>query len=173
MDFADPRVSAEIRVRPVVEGDLPALEWDGDYRHYRTVFRANFEDMQRGQRLMLVAVQGDVIVGQIFVQLNSADHQYADGRQRAYLYALRVRPAWRGQGIGQHLVAAAEARLRERGVATAVIAVAKTNEGAHRLYRRLGYQVFADDPGVWMFTDADGRQQRIEEPAWLMEKSLR
>ncbi len=161
-----------ILIRPLEERDLPALEWDGEYRHYRTVFRANFEDMQRGQRLMLVAVSGAEMVGQIFMQLNSGERQYADGRHRGYLYALRVRPAWRRRGIGGKLVAAAEAHLRQRGYRTAVIAVAKTNAGAQRLYTRLGYRVFADDPGVWTFTDADGREQRVEEPAWLMEKAL-
>ncbi|MBP7694796.1 MAG: GNAT family N-acetyltransferase [Anaerolineales bacterium] len=160
-------------IRLLEERDLPALEWEGEYRHYRAVFRANFDDMQRGQRLLLVAVQGAQLVGQIFVQFNSAEHQYADGRFRGYLYALRVRPAWRGQGLGRRLVLAAEAGLLERHYQTAVIAVAKTNERARRLYLRLGYHVFADDPGVWIFTDADGREQRVAEPAWLMEKALR
>jgi ribosomal protein S18 acetylase RimI-like enzyme len=155
------------------ERDLPALEWDGEFRHYRAVFRANFEDMQRGQRLMLVAIHSSALVGQVFVQLDSADRQYADGRQRGYLYALRVRPAWRGQGIGRQLVATAEAHLLRRGYTTAVIAVAKANERARRLYLQIGYRVFAEDPGIWVFTDADGREQRVEEPAWLMEKWLR
>lgn len=163
---------ARVRIRMVEEHDLPALEWDGEYRHYRQVFRANYEDMRRGQRLMLVAVREDEMIGQVFVQLNSAERQYADGRGRAYLYALRVRTAWRGHGIGQSLVTAAENQLRQRGYTTAVIAVAKTNERAQRLYQRLGYRIFSEDPGVWVFTDADGRQQRVEEPAWLLEKTL-
>ena len=157
-------------IRMAEEQDLPALEWDGEYRHYRTVFRSNYEDARRGQRLMLVAVQGEAMVGQVFVQLNSADRQYADGRQRAYLYALRVRPAWRGQGIGRRLVAAAEAQLVRRGF---TIAVAKQNDRARGLYLKLGYRIFAEDPGIWVFTDADGREQRVEEPAWLMEKWLK
>jgi ribosomal protein S18 acetylase RimI-like enzyme len=169
----DTPLTAAVVIRPAEERDLPALEWDGEYRHYRAVFRSNFEDARRGQRLMLVAVQGEVMLGQVFVQLNSADRQYADGRHRAYLYALRVRPAWRGQGLGRRLVAAAEAHLLKRGFTTAVIAVAKHNERARGLYLRLGYRVFAEDPGIWVFTDADGREQRVEEPAWLMEKWLK
>lgn len=169
----DTPLTAAVVIRMAEEQDLPALEWDGEYRHYRTVFRSNYEDARRGQRLMLVAVQGEAMVGQVFVQLNSADRQYADGRQRAYLYALRVRPAWRGQGIGRRLVAAAEAQLVRRGFTTAVIAVAKQNDRARGLYLKLGYRIFAEDPGIWVFTDADGREQRVEEPAWLMEKWLK
>lgn len=165
-------MTSAVVIRPLEERDLPALEWDGEYRHYRAVFRSNFEDAQRGQRLMLVAVQQDRMLGQIFVQLNSADRQYADGRHRGYLYALRVRPAWRGQGLGRRLVSAAETQLLRRGYSTAVIAVAKHNERARTLYLRLGYRIFAEDPGIWVFTDADGREQRVEEPAWLMEKWL-
>lgn len=168
----EPAPAAAVVIRPLEERDLPGLEWDGEYRHYRAVFRANFEDMRRGQRLMLVAAQEDVLVGQVFVQFNSAERHYADGRHRGYLYALRVRPAWRGQGLGRRLVQAAEAFLVEHGYHTAVIAVAKTNERARRLYLRLGYRIFAEDPGIWIFTDADGREQRMEEPAWLMEKRL-
>lgn len=160
-------------IRLAEETDLPALEWDGEYRHYRAVFRSNFDDMRRGQRLLLVAVTpgpAGRMLGQVFIQLNSADSQYADGRRRGYLYALRVRPAWRGQGIGRGLLAAAEAHLTWRGFTTAVIAVAKTNTRARALYLQQGYRVFAEDPGIWVFTDADGREQRVEEPAWLLEK---
>ncbi len=164
--------TTHVLIRMLQEHDLPALEWDGEYRHYRQVFRANYEDMRRGQRLMLVAVREAEMIGQVFVQLNSAERQYADGCGRAYLYALRVRPAWRGRGIGRNLVTAAEDQLRQRGFTIAVIAVAKTNERAQRLYQRLGYRVFSEDPGIWVFTDADGRQQRVEEPAWLLEKQL-
>lgn len=168
----EPSRAAELRIRPLEERDLPGLEWDGEYRHFRAVFRSNFDDMRKGHRWMLVAAQGDTLVGQIFIQYNSADRHYADGSRRGYLYALRVRPAWRGQGLGRRLVQAAEEHLARRGYRMAVIAVAKTNERARSLYLRLGYRAFGDDPGIWAFTDADGREQRMEEPAWLMEKAL-
>src|SRR5919109_4905249 len=85
-------------IRTVREGDLPALEWGGTYTKYRRVFRQTFEDAVRGQRIMLVAVTGAALVGQIFIQLSSTETRYADGFQRAYLYALRVRPEWQGRG---------------------------------------------------------------------------
>jgi ribosomal protein S18 acetylase RimI-like enzyme len=159
-------------IRPIVEAELSALEWDGQYTRYRRVFRQTWDDVQRGQRLMLVAVTGGEIVGQIFIQLTSAEMRYADGVSRAYLYSLRVRAEWQGRGLGTRLIEAAEAALRARGFTLAVIAAGKENPRAEQLYRRLGYRTFADDPGVWYFTDVNGIQQLMEEPCWVMEKRL-
>lgn len=162
----------DLVIRPVRAEDLPALEWDGVYTGYRHVFRETFEDAQRGQRIMLVALAAGEMVGQVFVQLSSADLHFADGAMRGYLYALRVRPVWRGQGVGRRLIAAAEAALRERGFTTAVIAAGKENTGARELYERLGYRAFAEDPGEWSYTDADGKEHSVAEPCWVMEKNL-
>jgi ribosomal protein S18 acetylase RimI-like enzyme len=161
-----------VNIRPIRESELPALEWEGVYARYRRVFRQTYEDVVRGQRVMLVAAAGGRLVGQIFVQLSSTEMRYADGYSRAYLYSLRVRPEWQGQGLGTRLIAAAEEALLARGFTTAVIAAGKDNPGAQRLYQRLGYQTFADDPGVWYFQDVNGVQQSIEEPCWVMEKRL-
>jgi len=161
-----------VLIRPLTEQDLSALEWEGVYRSHRTVFRRTFEEMQQGQKIMLVAVRGEEIVGQIFVQLESSEARFANGRTRGYLYSLRVRPAWQRQGIGTQLIGAGEAELHTRGFTTAVISAGKENPGALRLYQRLGYRVFAEDPGVWYFTDVNGNQQCFQEPCWVLEKSL-
>lgn len=167
-----------VTIRPVQEADLPALEWDGQYRRYRRVFQQTFQEVRQGKRLMLVAVAAAAeysrgeIIGQIFVQLAGSNGLMVDGKQRGYLYALRVKPNWRRRGVGRQLILAGEAELKRRRYRVAVIAAAKNNPAARRLYERLGYRVFSEDPGLWYYTDADGRQQRIEEPAWLLQKRL-
>ena len=163
----------QVVIRPLQEEDLPGLEWDGVYAKYRKVFRQSFDDAERGQRILLVAVAGDEIVGQVFVQLTSSETRYADGAVRGYLYALRVRPPWQGQGLGTRLIAAAEEALLALGFGVAVIAAGKDNPRAYQLYVRLGYQTFAEDPGVWYFTDVNGVRQTMEEPCWVMQKNLR
>ena len=163
----------QVVIRPLQEKDLPGLEWDGVYERYRRVFRQSFVDAERGQRILLVALAGETMVGQVFVQLSSSETRYADGAQRGYLYALRVRPPWQGQGLGTRLIAAAEEALLSLGFSVAVIAAGKDNPRAHQLYERLGYRTFADDPGVWYFTDVNGVRQTMEEPCWVMEKRLR
>jgi len=161
-----------VLIRPIREDELPALEWDGAYTKYRKVFQQTYEDAVRGQRIMLVAVVGSQIVGQVFIQLSSTERRYADGYSRGYLYSLRVRSEWQERGIGTRLVKAAEAALRARGFVTAVIAAGKENARAHQLYERLGYHTFADDPGVWYFQDVNGVQQSVSEPCWVMQKRL-
>src|SRR5207253_10847567 len=109
-----------------------------------------------GQRILLVAVMGTQVIGQVFIQLSSTERRYADGYSRGYLYSLRVRAEWQERGIGTRLVKAAEATLRARGFSTAVIAAGKENTRARQLYERLGYRPFADDPGVWYLQDVNG-----------------
>jgi ribosomal protein S18 acetylase RimI-like enzyme len=162
----------KVLIRPIRAAEVPALEWDGAYTRYRKVFQQTYEDAQRGQRIMLVAVAGAQLIGQVFIQLSSTERRYADGYSRGYLYSLRVRAEWQQRGIGTRLVTAAEAALRARGFNTAVIAAGKENPRARQLYERLGYRTFADDPGVWYFQDVNGVQQSVNEPCWVMEKRL-
>ncbi len=168
----DPTPALDIDIRLVRADDLPRLEWEGEYQHYREVFRTNFDDMRRGQRLMWVAVCDGALVGQIFCQFLSADPAFADGQRRAYLYAFRVRAPLQGRGIGSRLLATAERELLKRRFRTAVIAAAKDNPRAREMYERRGYRVFAEDPGLWSYRDDQGREVKIEEPAWLLQKSL-
>ncbi len=164
--------SLAVVIRPLRYEDLPQLEWDTGQARYRRLFRSAFDDMLTGGRILLAAeVQGEV-VGRLFVQLNSADTRYADGHRRAYLYALRIRAAWQRRGLGTRLIAAAEAALGARGFATAVIAVAKDNAPALRLYQHLGYFIFDEDPGLWYYTDDQGSVQHEQEPSWILQKAL-
>lgn len=164
----------EFIVRRLEERDLPALEWNGEFLHFRTLFRQTFEDMRLGTRLLLVMEHrpSGEIVGQIFLQWNSSDPRFADGQRRGYLYSLRVKPAFQRHGLGTRLMDAAEEILRQRGMDTASIGVEKTNRDARSLYERQGYRIIAEDPGCWSYIDHLGKRQEVSEPAWLMEKKL-
>ncbi len=162
-----------ITIRPLIADDLPQLEWDGVYTYQRPVFQRTLADVARGTRLMLGAVVEARIVGQVFVQLRSSELEFAQAGRRGYLYSLRVRPEWRGQGLGSQLIAAAEAELLARGYGEAAISTVKDNPDARRLYERLGYRVFKEDPGEWWFTDVNGLLQHVQEPCWVMEKRLK
>ena len=161
-------------IRPIEEKDLSALEWDGMYLHFRRLFRQAFEDMRIGTRhlLMVEHMPTGGMVGQVFIQWSSSDPRFADGSRRGYLYALRVKPAFRSRGLGTRILFAAEDELRRRGMDTASIGVEKDNPRARALYERLGYRVIADDPGRWSYFDHEGIIQEVVEPAWLMEKRI-
>lgn len=161
-----------VLIRPATEADLPALEWDGEYRHFRRVYRAALNEARQDRRMVLVAELGCEVVGQLFVQLENVQLDPGGRRPTGYLYALRVRPPFRNQGIGTALVARAEYDLRRRRFVRAAIAVAKDNSRALRLYRRLGYQMFAEDPGTWSYLDDEGRLRQVFEPSYLLDKEL-
>jgi len=67
-----------------------------------------------------------------------------DGR-RGLIYHLTVAPAHHGKGIGKLLVGECLARLREAGLARALILVAHDNAAAHSFWLRTGWE---DVPGA-------------------------
>jgi len=159
-------------IRRANERDLPELEWEGRYQHFRRLYRHALAEANRGRRVLLVADVEGRIVGQVFVQLTSARAELADGSHSGYLYAFRVRPEFRNQGIGTQLLLEAEAVLRGQGFERAVIAVARDNHRAMRLYQSLGYSEFAQDPGEWSYVDHEGKMRFVSEPAFMLEKRL-
>jgi mycothiol synthase len=61
------------------------------------------------------------------------------GETIGYIHSLGVRPAWRGQGLGEALIRAAFRTLYQRGLRACVLGVDASNEtGALRLYERVG-----------------------------------
>lgn len=162
----------DVHFRAARLDDLPKLEWFGQYAHYRRLFRRTFDEQQRGVRLMLLAEVGGFPVGQVFIHFSNRECRRGQSGARGYLYALRVLDPFQGQGIGSRLIAEAEQVLRARGYRRAVIAAAKDNERARRLYERLGYAVYAEDDGDWDFVDDQGQVQHVHEPAWMMQKQL-
>ena len=57
----------------------------------------------------------------------------------AYLMTIEVMPETRGRGVGAELLARSEESARAAGAARIWLHVDEENEGAIRLYRRLGY----------------------------------
>lgn len=166
-------LNLSVTLRPARHEDIPKLEWYGQYRHYRNLFQRAFREQQAGRRLILVADCNDFPIGQIAIQFEGNAAHIADGQRRGYLYSFRVMEMFRGQGLGTRLIADAEQRLLAQGFTWATIAVAKDNPAAQRLYERLGYVRFAEDPGRWTYVDHRGTLRQVDEPCWILEKSLR
>ena len=57
-----------------------------------------------------------------------------------------IRPALRGQGIGSHLMQRVFEEARRLGAKRATLEVRRSNEGARRLYERLGFYVAGKRP---------------------------
>jgi ribosomal protein S18 acetylase RimI-like enzyme len=91
----------------------------------------------------LVLARGETVVGRLYVDCSARG-------PRDLVIDILLAPAWRGGGIGGALLRAvqADAAARGRGVELHVLA---WNEGARRLYERLGFRVAdAGSPHVLM-----------------------
>jgi ribosomal protein S18 acetylase RimI-like enzyme len=164
--------SPPVVIRLATEADLTALEWEGEYLHYRRLFKKAMVEARRGRRLLLLAAVDGQLVGQIFVQLSTRRAFSSSGTDSGYLYAFRVKGPHRNQGIGTQLIREAESQLRALGYGRVVISVAKRNAPARRLYQRLEYRVFSEDPGEWSYLDHLGQLREVSEPAFVLEKWL-
>jgi ribosomal protein S18 acetylase RimI-like enzyme len=163
-----------VTIRHATRTDLLALEWNGEYAHYRRLYRDIYRSSLKGEAVLWVAeLKGVGIIGQLFVQLISVRRDLADGHQRAYIYGFRVMPAYRGHGLGTRMMSVAEADLARRGFRWVVLNVGRDNLEARQLYERLGYRVVAAEPGRWSYLDDQGVMREVNEPAWRMEKELR
>ena len=60
-----------------------------------------------------------------------------------------IRPALRGQGIGSHLIQRVFEEARRLGAKRATLEVRRSNEGARRLYERLGFYVAGKRPNYY------------------------
>jgi ribosomal protein S18 acetylase RimI-like enzyme len=172
LDRVSIQVTLSVVVRLAGKADLSRLEWYGQYTHYRNVLRRVYREQLQGRRLILVAACNDFPIGQIFIQFNSGNRRIADGAARAYFSSFRIMEMFQGQGIGTRLITEAEHVVADRGFRWATIAAAKDNPGALRLYERLGYRIFGDDPGRWNYLDHRGYVRKMQEPCWVLEKDL-
>jgi len=160
-------------IRQVTKEDLTALEWEGQYKHFRNIYTQAFIRAQKGLAVLWVADLNDkIVIGQVFIQLVCGRLELADGKSRAYLYGFRIRPAYRSQGIGSLMLVKVEDDLKKRQFKIVCLNVAKDNLKAQSLYNRHGYLITAHEPGCWSYQDAKGDWQEVEEPAWRMEKHL-
>lgn len=165
---------ARVKIRQATKRDLPRLEWEGAYIHFRRVYAQAFQRARRGDGVMWVAMGSRWrLIGQVFVLLRSVyDPALADGVHQALIHSFRVRPELRGAGLGSRLLAHAEADLVQRGFQRVVLNVARENLAAIRLYERLGYRKVGKDDGRWTYIDHRGVERRVHEPGWRLRKDF-
>ena len=93
------------------------------------------------EREVLVAVADGQVVGQVDVTIADAPDPGSIVRPvRTADLGISVAEGWRGRGIGEALMSAAEDSARRRGAEQIVLDMASANEGALRFYHRLGYR---------------------------------
>ena len=163
----------QVSIRQATKDDLPSLEWNGEYTHFRRLYADTFTLMQQTKAIIWIAeLNGGGLIGQCFVSLMGNRPELADGTTRAYIYGFRIQPQFRNQGIGTSIMRTIEDDLKQRGFQQATLNVGQDNQAARRFYERLQYLVIGSDPGRWSYIDDKGKRRDVHEPAWRMIKDL-
>lgn len=128
-----------LTVRVATPDDLPALEagWPVPGGVHASHLRAQ----ESGASTFLVAWDGSMPVGSAMVQWSGpvggqARDTYPDAVE---INHVQVREESRGRGVGTALIAFAEELCADRDRLEVAVGVATDNDGAARLYERLGY----------------------------------
>ncbi len=130
------RSKSEPNIRPFDDADLAAV--DALWRRSGLVIPSNdpAEDIafcraSPSAELFVTEEDGAIVASAM------AGH---DGH-RGWLYYVATDPARRGEGLGRHIVAHAEAWLAEQGVRKINLMIREENTPVRDFYQRLGYQV--------------------------------
>ena len=156
---------AALAVDDLRHDDLALLGWSGSPLHVESITAA-LARVPGGEVEYLVVRAPDG------VPIAKGGIEYADSHGPGKLYQLATHPELRGLGIGTHLVGALEARVRARGIESAWLGVELNNPRARALYKRLGYEPFAEEAGGWETEDSNGRRFWKETRMTLMRRSL-
>lgn len=163
----------QIRIRHLIREDLPALEWDGEYTHFRQLFGRTYQMARRGGAVLWVAISpSNKMVGQVFVQLNQNRAKKTTGQTHGYIFSFRVKSDFRSMGIGKRLLITAENDLLRRKFGRATLNVAKENERALTFYERNGFKIIGEEEGRWSYRDHKNKTRFVHEPSWRMAKNL-
>ncbi len=163
----------QVLIRQANGDDLPALEWNGEYTHFKRLYADTYAMVQQGKAIIWIAeMNGSGLIGQCFVSLKGSRPELADGSTRAYIYGFRVQSHYRNQGIGTSMMQIIEADLKKRGYHQVTLNVGQENLNAQRFYYRLGYTLDGSDPGYWSYIDDKGKRRDVHEPAWRLIKDL-
>lgn len=148
----------DVTIRPALRSDLPALGRLGaslmrlHHGFDADRFMAPPADVEAGyawflgtqlaaeDAVVLVAARGEAVVGYVYAGLEPMS--WKELREAAgFVHDVVVDEAARGGGVGEALLTAAAAWLAERGAPRVLLVTAEQNEGARRLFARVGYRV--------------------------------
>jgi hypothetical protein len=133
------RLVVNVDVRQCTAEDLDVLMAREPNPAKRLYEAERYEAQERGECALLIAWDGDTIVGRVRLRWWSKYIEVLDALGE--FPEINALDAWpQGQGIGTQIV----------------IGVEIVNTGARRLYERLGYEPWGDVIDEWGEVDADG-----------------
>lgn len=134
--------TSQLTIRPLAASDIPAiaaafaaLGWDKPASQYE----GYLEEQQRGERVALVAWQGERFVGYVTIVWVAGYPPFHDAGIPE-IADFNVLPPVRRRGIGSQLMDEAERRIKERSqVAGIGVGLFADYGAAQRLYVKRGY----------------------------------
>jgi ribosomal protein S18 acetylase RimI-like enzyme len=142
--------AATLVVDELKAADLSSIAWSGSSAHIESVEAQLSRPASEVQYLCVRAPSGDPVA--------KAGIDYATHPGSGTIWQVAVHPSLQGLGLGARLIDAAEERIRARGLAIARIGVEDENDGARRLYERLGYSPCGRWSSSSRAIDEDGRE---------------
>ena len=156
---------AALSVDDLQQEDIPQLKWSGSPLHIESVRDAL-------TRVASGSVEYLVVRAPCGRPIAKGGIEHADPHGPGKLWQLATHPELQSLGIGTHLMAELEDRVRSRGHSVAWLGVELENVRARALYERLGYELFAEEMDGWETEDATGRRVWKEVRVALMRRSI-
>jgi ribosomal protein S18 acetylase RimI-like enzyme len=153
--------AAEITVRLLEERDLSVLI--DTFRYSRPHVDVRWRERKAGLRSMLIAELNGETAGSVSFEERS------NSPGMLHLFALAVLPPLQNRGVGTRLIEAVEEEAAHRSLGGIDLSVAIDNDGAIRLYERLGYERAAGThENRWTWIGPDGERRDVVEDCYRM-----
>ncbi len=170
------KAMVDVRVQTLHQRDLAKVSVALPAAPYRT-HRDDLEWQATREVTVLVAWLGDRPVGMGLIRwAGPREHAVAECLPKCpEIFRLEVLPGYRSMGVGTALIRRFEQLALERGWPCIGLGVGLENDGARRLYRRLGYEC-ADAPvyvDCWAYPGPGGRRLTEQERCVFLVKRLR
>jgi ribosomal protein S18 acetylase RimI-like enzyme len=137
--------ASSVTVREMRVDDIPAVYRLG-HSLFKTQEASTFyrtwdayevtNNFNQDPHLTLVAESKSRIIG---FALGTTYENESGGWKYGYLLWIGIRPKWQGSGLGSQLYREMERRMHEEGVRMAFVDTARSNTGAIRFFRHMGY----------------------------------
>ena len=160
-------------IRKASEGEMLALWGYPDFNAASSTARFFYQNIASGNAVFWALEHEGALIGELYVFFDLADKDFADGKTTAYLCAFRVKPGFRGQGLGSRLMGTVLAELKALGFRRAAIGVSENEPQNLRLYRRFGFTEKVKDCRADPCAMDEHMQPVVDPEPWvLLRKEL-
>lgn len=127
-----------------------------------------YQNIASGSAVFWALEHGGALIGELYVFFELEDKDFADGRTTAYLCAFRVKPGFRGRGLGSRLMERALAELKALGFRRAAIGVSEGEPQNLRLYCRFGFTEKGRDCRADPCAMDENMQPVVDPEPWVL-----